>query len=316
MRFDETVALDRLSLRVPESHIVSVMGPSGCGKSTLLRVIAGLQPPDAGSIWWHDQNLTAVPAHRRGFGLMFQDYALFPHRSVAENVAFGLRMSRWASGDMDARVAEMLETVGLAGYGDRGVDQLSGGEQQRVALARTLAPRPRLIMLDEPLGSLDRTLRDRLVTEMRETFSTLGVTAIYVTHDQDEAFAIGEEVAIMEDGRVSAMGAPAALWAAPGTASVARLIGHDNVLSDQEVERNGIGSVHGNAVAILADAITVVPDPGGAGTIMAKGLRAGRPRTEVSLNGTRLVTAQPTDAAIGERVAVSIETAGIIPLRG
>ncbi len=181
VRYGEVAALAGLDLEVADGEVVALLGPSGSGKSTLLRVVAGLVAPDAGSVTWDGQDLAGVPPHRRGFGLMFQDYALFPHLDVGGNVAFGLRMQGPVR---PGRVAEVLEMVGLPGYEDRAVGTLSGGEAQRVALARALAPEPRMLMLDEPVGSLDRVLRERLVIELRELLVRLRMTALYVTHDQ------------------------------------------------------------------------------------------------------------------------------------
>jgi thiamine transport system ATP-binding protein len=206
VRFGRIAALDDVILTVPDRSVVALIGPSGSGKSTLLRVIAGLEHPDAGEIRWDGETILEVPPHRLDFGMMFQDYALFPHRSVAQNVAFGLRMNRFAGDDLAERTKASLELVGLAGYGSRSVGTLSGGEQQRVALARTLAPEPRLVLLDEPLGALDRALRERLVEDMREIFDSVEATALYVTHDREEAFTIADRVAIIDEGKIQAEG--------------------------------------------------------------------------------------------------------------
>ncbi|MEX2654071.1 MAG: ABC transporter ATP-binding protein [Acidimicrobiia bacterium] len=203
--FGDTVALDGASVEVGD-EIVAILGPSGCGKSTLLRVIAGLQRPDMGAVTFDGEDLTSVPAHLRRFGLMFQDYALFPHRNVGRNVAFGLEMQGLEREEISQRVSEVLELVGLAGWESRVIDGLSGGEAQRVALARTLAPRPRLVLLDEPLGSLDRMLRDRLVEEIREILTEASTPAIYVTHDHDEADRVSDRALIMRAGRIVASG--------------------------------------------------------------------------------------------------------------
>ncbi|MBW3666342.1 MAG: ABC transporter ATP-binding protein [Actinobacteria bacterium] len=192
--------LEALSLTVDDSEIVAVLGPSGSGKSTLLRAIAGLVPVATGEIAWDGRSVMGIPPHRRDFGLMFQGFALFPHMDVAGNVGFGLRMR--GDQNIGEEVAEALEWVGLGGYGPRGVDSLSGGERQRVALARTLAPRPRLVMLDEPLGALDRNLRQRLMTETREILERREVTAIVVTHDREEAVAMSDRLALMREGTV------------------------------------------------------------------------------------------------------------------
>jgi thiamine transport system ATP-binding protein len=223
-------ALDDVSLDVDEHEIVCVLGPSGSGKSTLLRVVAGLQPPDAGFVLLGGQDHTSTPPHRRGVGLMFQDHALFPQRDVAGNVAFGLRMQRVPSPQAARRVDELLALVGLAGAGQRAVATLSGGEQQRVALARALAPAPRVLMLDEPLGQLDRTLRERLVVELRQLFVRLGTTVLAVTHDQAEAFALADRVAIMEAGRIAQLGTPQEVWQRPASEFVARFLGFENVV--------------------------------------------------------------------------------------
>ncbi|MFF8593122.1 ABC transporter ATP-binding protein [Streptomyces sp. NPDC015220] len=222
--------LDAVGLAVAEHEIVCVLGPSGSGKSTLLRAVAGLQPLDSGQVLLDGRDQAAVPVHRREVGLMFQDHQLFPQRDVAGNVGFGLRVRGTAKGERAARVDELLELVGLPGAGRRAVAALSGGEQQRVALARALAPRPRLLMLDEPLGQLDRTLRERLVVELRELFGRLGTTVLAVTHDQGEAFALADRVVVMRDGRIAQSGTPLEVWQRPADAFVARFLGFENVV--------------------------------------------------------------------------------------
>ncbi|MCF3964200.1 ABC transporter ATP-binding protein [Streptomyces fuscigenes] len=229
VRFGARAALDAVRLDVAEHEIVSVLGPSGSGKSTLLRVVAGLQAPDSGRVLLAGADQAPVPVHRRGVGLMFQDHQLFPQRDVAGNVAFGLRMHGVPRGEQAERVEELLELVGLPGAGGRSVAALSGGEQQRVALARALAPRPRLLMLDEPLGQLDRGLRERLVVELRGLFQRLGTTVLAVTHDQGEAFALADRVVVMGEGRVAQTGTPLEVWQRPASAFVARFLGFDNL---------------------------------------------------------------------------------------
>lgn len=192
--------LNEVGLELARSEILAVLGPSGSGKTTLLRAIAGLAEPAGGDIRWAGRSITRVPIHERGFGLMFQGYALFPHMTVGGNVGFGLRMT--GRDTEDDRVAVALSWVGLEGFEDRRIESLSGGEQQRVALARTLAPRPQLVMLDEPLGALDRNLRQRLVTDTRRTLEEREVTAIVVTHDRDEAVAMSDRLALMREGTI------------------------------------------------------------------------------------------------------------------
>lgn len=256
VRFGDTVAVDDVSLDVRPGEVVAVLGPSGCGKSTLLRVVAGLERSRAGTVRWGGGDVTARPPHERGFGLMFQDHALFPHRTVGENVGFGLRMAKVASEARATRVAEMLELVGLAGTEDRTIDTLSGGEAQRVALARALAPSPKLLMLDEPLGSLDRSLRDRLAVDLRAILTDLGLAALHVTHDQEEAYTVADRLAVMERGRIRRIGPVAEVWSQPETVATARFLGHENVF-DAEVAL-ALGIADGSCPVVVPDrAITV-----------------------------------------------------------
>jgi len=229
--FGRVTALDGVDLEVATGEVVAILGPSGCGKSTLLRTVAGLQPLDSGEVRWNGEDLAGLPVHRRDFGLMFQEHALFSHRDVAANVAFGLRMQKMDAAGRIRRVREVLGLVGLAGYQERAIATLSGGEAQRVALARSLAPEPRLLMLDEPLGSLDRPRRDELTEELRTLLRRVGVTVLHVTHDHDEAFAVADRVAVMQSGRIARIGTPADIWHDPRRAEVARFLGHANVVT-------------------------------------------------------------------------------------
>ncbi|MET9502293.1 ABC transporter ATP-binding protein [Streptomyces sp. NPDC006622] len=231
VRFGGRAVLDAVDLAVAEHEVVCVLGPSGSGKSTLLRAVAGLQSLDAGRVVLDGRDQAGVPAHRRGLGLMFQDHQLFPQRDVGGNVAFGLRMRGTERRRQRERVSELLDMVGLPDAARRSVAALSGGEQQRVALARALAPSPRLLMLDEPLGQLDRSLRERLVVELRELFGRLGTTVLAVTHDQGEAFALADRVVVMRDGRIAQTGTPLEVWQRPADAFVARFLGFDNVVA-------------------------------------------------------------------------------------
>ncbi len=220
-----TTAVDGVDLDVAPGEVVALLGPSGCGKSSLLRAVAGLEPVAGGAVTWAGATLAGVPVHRRGFGLMFQDGQLFPHRDVAGNVEYGLRMSHTPRDVRRARVAELLDLVGLAGYGARAVTTLSGGERQRVALARALAPQPRLLLLDEPLSALDRALRERLADDLRAVLTTTGTTALFVTHDHEEAFAVADRVAVMSAGLLLQVAAPAELWRRPASREVAEFLG-------------------------------------------------------------------------------------------
>jgi thiamine transport system ATP-binding protein len=197
VRFEGRAVLDGVSFTVATGEIVALLGPSGSGKSTLLRVIAGLHLPDGGRVCWDDHDLAGVPPHRRQVGLVFQDLQLFPHKDVAANVGFGLRMQREGRAAIEARVAELLELVDLPGFERRQVATLSGGEAQRVALARALAPEPRVLLLDEPLGALDRDLHDRLAVDVRRLLRRVGITAVHVTHDEDEARTIGDRLVVL-----------------------------------------------------------------------------------------------------------------------
>jgi len=230
-QFATTTAVDSVSLRVTPGEVVALLGPSGCGKSTLLNLVAGLETPDVGRILWDDIDLRPTPPHLRGFGLMFQDYALFPHMNVATNVGFGLKMAGWDTAQIDSRVSEMLTLVDLPGYGGRDVGTLSGGEQQRVALARSLAPNPRLLMLDEPLGALDRALREQLLGDLRRILRETGQTALYVTHDQAEAFALADRVAVMNAGQIEQLDTPQTIFQRPASVFVARFLGLGNLLA-------------------------------------------------------------------------------------
>ncbi len=215
VRLGEKLILQDITLSVGEGESVAVLGPSGSGKSTLLRAVAGLVPVESGSITWDGQDITTVPTHLRGFGLMFQGYALFPHLDVFGNVGFGLRMANLPADEMRRRVTASLELVGLDGFDKRSIADLSGGEKQRVALARTLAPKPKMVMLDEPLGALDRALRDRLMVDTRRILSDGGVTALVVTHDQEEAEALSDRIAVMREGSIVQSGTLPDLLAHP-----------------------------------------------------------------------------------------------------
>jgi thiamine transport system ATP-binding protein len=303
--FNGKVALDDVTLEVAEGEVVAVLGPSGSGKSTLLRVVAGLQRPDSGRVLLEGESLGNVPPHRRGIGLVFQDHALFHHKDVAGNVAFGLRMRGDAPGEINRRIGELLELVGLAGFEHRSVATLSGGEQQRVALARALAPEPRVLLLDEPLGSLDRRLRDRLLEELRDLFAELRVTALYVTHDQAEAFALGDHVAVMRAGRVAQVGTADQLWSHPVDEDAARFLGLDNV-QDGTVVRPEAIRVRRVRAGETGDGV------------VESAIRHG-PTVRLALrldDGSALAAAVTSldHPARGERISLEIDPAGIVRL--
>ncbi len=251
--YEGKLLLNDISFDVAEDETICLLGASGSGKSTLLRIIAGLEDADEGIILFNQLDLTNTPPHLRDFGLVFQDYALFPHLNVNDNVAFGLKMRRMGKDETDQRVASSLALVNLSGFGKRQVIALSGGEQQRVALARALATRPRLLMFDEPLGALDRALREELLNELRTILNQTKIPAIYVTHDQEEAFTIADRVLILHDGKIVREGTPADVWANPGSAFVADFLGLGNVLDGEvigemmnaEGRRLNVKTIHG-----------------------------------------------------------------------
>jgi len=302
--FDGVPALAGAELAVGEGETVAVLGPSGSGKSTLLRVFAGLVRPDAGRVLLGARDLAGVPAHRRGIGLVFQDGALFPHRDVERNVAFGLRVAGVASEVRRGRVAEVLALVGLAGFERRSVSTLSGGEQQRVALARALAPDPRVLLLDEPLGSLDGPRRTRLLADLGELFTRLRLTAVYVTHDIGEAFALGDRVAVMREGRVVQCAAPDELWARPADAWTARFLGMTNMREEG-----------GRSLLVRPEAVLV--SPGAGATVLAAERRGAIVTLRLRLDGgeeLEAVTTRIDHPRAGERVAVELDPAGIVEL--
>ena len=222
--------LDGVSLTVSAREIVCLLGPSGSGKSTLLRIITGLEQPEEGQVFWGGTDLASIPVHQRQFGLMFQDYALFPHLTVAGNVSFGPRMQSLEKKEIENRVAEALKKTNLEGLENRRVTSLSGGEQQRVALARSLASKPRLLMFDEPLGALDRALKDELLANIRGILHEKGIPAIYVTHDQEEAFSIADRLMILSNGKIVQTGIPEEVFSHPASIWVARFLGAGNIL--------------------------------------------------------------------------------------
>ena len=303
VRFDGTTAVDNVSLDVERGSVFALVGPSGCGKSTLLRAVAGLVRPDAGTIGWDSQELANVPTHERDFGLMFQDHALFTHRSVSENIEFGLKMAGMKRDDRADRVEQLLDLVGLAGFGSRRVEGLSGGEGQRVALARALAPEPRLLLLDEPLASLDRARRVELNAELARLLQELGQTAIYVTHDQDEAFAVADQVGVMSNGKLLRVGTPAEVWSDPRSETVARFVGHDVT-----VERDG------QRFAVRADAVSLAASGEIAGVVTSCAFQGDRYELVVDVDGTPWRLFQDLPVPVATAVALAIDPTKLAPL--
>ena len=328
--FGETRAVSGVSFDVRLEETVAILGPSGCGKSTVLLMIAGLEHADRGEIYWNGASLKSVPTHQRGFGLMFQDYALFPHMNIFDNVAFGLRMSGKSEPEIARRVEEVLELVRLPGFQRRDVNTLSGGEQQRVALARSLAPQPRLLMLDEPLGSLDRTLRERLLVELGEILEETRQTAIYVTHDQEEAFSLADQIVIMNAGKVEQIDTPQSIFHHPASPFVAQFLGLGNLLSGEIRVEDGkshiytelgadIGPISGvehaiGKVAVLLRPDAVHLDSHGSyqleGRLVRCSFRGNTCRAIVEINGHDLAFEFPSTASLpkpGDTIRLSYE---------
>ena len=324
--YGSTTAVLDVSFDLPEGQILSVLGPSGCGKSTLLHLIAGLELPDSGTITWNGKDLAKVAPHERRFGLMFQEFALFPHMDVAGNVAFGLRMQAMEAESIEARTHEVLELVGLGGFEGRNVDTLSGGERQRVALARSLAPQPRLLMLDEPFGALDRSLRERLMLQLPGILENMDQTAIYVTHDQEEAFAVASRVVIMQTGRIAQIGPPEQIYCEPASLFVARFLGLSNLLKVEALEDNGASKVQTRIGSFRLDGdvskgatLLLRPDQVRLGTdgptviegqVTQRSFRGGTQRLKVAVQGTELIfnfTTGITLPAAGEKVTLSFD---------
>jgi thiamine transport system ATP-binding protein len=323
-----TEVLHGVDLDAATGETVAVLGPSGSGKTTLLRAIAGLESPSHGSITWDGADIGAVPPHTRGFGLMFQDHALFPHRDVGGNVAYGLERQGVGRRERDARVRELLSTVGLVGFEQRSIDTLSGGEQQRVALARALAPRPRMLLFDEPFGALDRLRREQLVADVRAVLDATGVPAVVVTHDHDEAFALAHTVVVLRAGAVVQAAAPAALWRAPADAWVARFVGHGDAF-DAIATGGELVTAWGRLplpvttvrfegpvrVVLRADALRVAPDGTGAlrGIVRDARFRGGEFALAVEVaSATTLVARADEEIAVGSCVALECDARGVL----
>jgi putative spermidine/putrescine transport system ATP-binding protein len=278
--YGDAVVVGDVSLTIKEGEFVSLLGPSGCGKTTILRMVAGLVEPDRGRVLIGDDDVTALPPNKRGLGLVFQSYALFPHLTVFENVAFGLRRRKVAGAELDKRVKEALTLVRLDAFGARYPRQLSGGQQQRVAIARALAPRPRVLLFDEPLSNLDAQLRDEMQIELKRLQRGLGITTLFVTHDQGEALSMSDRVGVMAKGVMQQFATPEDIYHRPATGFVAGFIGKPNRLSGKVVSRNGVGgSVRLGAALKLPAAHVDAPEGAMVDVVIrqeAVGLRHGR----------------------------------------
>ncbi|HWO66535.1 MAG TPA: ABC transporter ATP-binding protein [Umezawaea sp.] len=315
VRYGAVTAVSDVDLTVADGEVVALLGPSGCGKSTLLRAVAGLERPSAGAVRWDDEDLAGVPVHRRGFGLVFQDGQLFPHRDVAGNVAFGMRMHGVEPETRHKRVAELLELVGLGGYQKRKVTELSGGEQQRVALARALAPRPRLLLLDEPLSALDRALREQLAVDLARLLREAGATALVVTHDHDEAFTLADRVAVMRAGRVRQVGPPTEVWRSPVDVDTAKFLGCGRILP-ADVALDLLGITVPGRVGLRSTALRVDADGPLEGVVEERVHRRDHVRLLVTVRDEEFEAVAPVaePPALGDRVRLSVDPDGLAVL--
>ncbi|GAB3843732.1 ABC transporter ATP-binding protein [Dactylosporangium cerinum] len=315
-RFGGVQALDGLDLDIAPGELIALLGPSGCGKTTALRVLAGLEDADSGSVLVGGKDITMLPANRRDMGMVFQAYSLFPHLTALQNVEFGLQLRGRPAAERRRTAAEMLELVGISTHADRYPHQLSGGQQQRVALARALAIRPQVLLLDEPLSALDAKVRVQLRDEIRRIQIEVGTTTLFVTHDQEEALALGDRVGVMRDGRLEQLAPPAEVYQRPASAFVANFVGLSNRLpgrlSAGTVEVLGVALPLIDPTAAPADrtapvtalvrpeSVDVVADAEGTGRILSASFLGPTSRVTVAMPGDVLVTAQVSSARLAE----------------
>jgi spermidine/putrescine transport system ATP-binding protein len=299
-RFDDVVAVADLSLEVPHGSFFALLGPSGCGKTTTLRMIGGFEEPDEGTIYLGEQTVTGLPPHKRDVNTVFQSYALFPHLTIFENVAFGLRRKGIKGSTLQGQVREILGMVDLGGMGDRKPRQLSGGQQQRVALARALVNNPQVLLLDEPLGALDLKLRKQMQLTLKQIQHEVGITFVHVTHDQEEAMTMADEIAVMNSGRIEQLGAPEELYERPRTSFVARFLGASNLLRGIVEEPRGV-RLESGAVVRVEDELPA------RGTRVAVGIRPEKLRLNSARDGENRVS-----GTIAERSYVGVATQYIV----
>ncbi len=326
-------ALDGLTLKLEPGELVALLGPSGCGKTTALRILAGLDAPTAGTLALDGRDITAVPANKRDMGMVFQAYSLFPHLSVLDNVAFGLKLRGKPKVQRLSRAGEMLELVGRSGHADKFADQLSGGEQQRVALARALAIQPQVLLLDEPLSALDAKVRVQLRDEIRRVQSEVGITTLFVTHDQEEALAIADRVGVMNRGRLEQIAEPVELYSHPATAFVADFVGLNNALPCQvsagaahllwlTVPTSAGSITAGPGIAMVRpEAVTVAADPVGPAVVTSVSFLGPVSRVHCVLaDGVELIaqlaSARAAMFGVGERVALGIDADTVLVVPG
>ena len=321
--FDEQKILNNISLQIHDGEFVTLLGPSGCGKTTTLRIIAGFLNPDTGNVIFEGQNINGVPAYKRQVNTIFQRYALFPYLNVYENIAFGLRLKKMKEKDIQAKVKEMLELVNLKGFGSRNIDSLSGGQQQRVAIARALAVDPRVVLLDEPLGALDLKLRKDMQVELKNIQQKLGITFIYVTHDQEEALSMSDTIVVMNNGEIQHIGTPTDIYNEPKNAFVADFIGESNILDgimreDFNVEFEGMrfkcvdkGFTQNEPVDVVVrpEDVDIVPESEGMlkGEVTSVTFKGVHYEIIVDINGFKWMIQTTDESKVGDRIGISIK---------